>query len=303
MTGRFEDPFDIESHYEVLDQISFDTGQGDLYTGRHRKTGEKVALKVQKERQFESTRHFIALGRDLTDEGECTSTLSEVPGIPRLIGQGVFRGGQCLVMEYVDGVPLYDVVSLFRPVRDTSTVASVIGQFCEVLDDVHRRGYVHRDVKPDNAMLEHSGRLRLLDLGLATPARRRTEYGCGSIGYAPPEQLRSSDDGVTPRADVFSLGCVLLEMTVMRLPYDGTRGGLTAENPVVLPRDRIDAIPKEFAEVALAMVELRPENRPASVREVYEALRSRVPPVDSPAPRKPLRPDPTEYYRTVPHRW
>ncbi|WAL75570.1 serine/threonine-protein kinase [Kitasatospora sp. YST-16] len=303
MTGSFEDPTDIESHYEILDQVSFDTGQGDLYAGRDRKTGEKVAIKAQKERQFESTQCFAVMGLDLTDEGTHTSALSEVPGIPKLITQGVFRGRRCLVMEYVDGIPLYDVLSLFRPVRETATVASVIGQLCEVLDDVHQRGYVHRDVKPDNAMLEHSGRLRLLDLGLAMPAHQKTEYGCGTIGYAPPEQLGPNDNGVTPQADVFSLGCVLLEMTVMQLPYDGTRSGITAEDPVVLPRNRIDAVPKEFAEIALAMVELKPENRPASVREVYEELRAHIPPVGSPAPKKPLHPDPTEYYRSIPHRW
>ena len=62
-------------------------------------------------------------------------------------------------------------------------------------------------------------------------------------------------------------------------------------------------IPEAFAELALAMVELKPKNRPATVREVYKRLHDHVPALTSPAPRKPLRPDPTEYYRTVPHRW
>ncbi|MGV9270261.1 serine/threonine-protein kinase [Kitasatospora sp. NPDC003701] len=303
MTESLKNCGDIESYYEVLEQISFDTGQGDLYAGRDRVTGERVAIKAQKERQFESTRYFAELGGELAREGTHASKLSGVPGIPKLIALGEFREGRCLVMEYVDGAPLSDVVSLFRPVRDSATVASVIGQLCEILDDVHQRDFVHRDVKPDNVMVERSGRLRLLDLGLATRARRRTRSGCGTIGYAAPEQLGRSKGGVRAQADIFSLGCVLLEMTVMQLPYGGTRSGIKAENPVVLPRDRIDAIPDAFAELALAMVELKPENRPATVREVYEGLRTNVPAVDSPSPGKPLRPDPTEYYRTVPHRW
>ncbi|MFF7591096.1 protein kinase [Kitasatospora purpeofusca] len=303
MTEHSEEIGDIESHYEVLEQISFDTGQGDLYAGRNRVTGEKVAIKAQKERQFESTQYFADLGTDLTEEGTHTFNLLKVPGIPKLMALGEFRGRRCLVMEYVDGLPLSDVVSSFRPIRDTVTVASVIGQLCEILDDVHRLRFVHRDVKLDNAMVERSGRLRLLDLGLATAADAPTDRGCGTMGYAAPEQLGASESGVTAQADIFSLGCVLLEMTVMQLPYGGTRSGITARNPVVLPRDRIDAIPGIFAELALAMVELKPENRPATVREVYAGFRCQVPPVDSPAPGKPMRPDPTEYFRTIPHRW
>ncbi|MFJ1756071.1 serine/threonine-protein kinase [Kitasatospora sp. NPDC088134] len=303
MTERSEEIGDIESHYDVLEQISFDTGQGDLYTGRSKLTGEQVAIKAQKERQFESTRHFASLGEELTTEGTHTSYLSEVPGIPKLIALGDFRGRRCLVMEYVDGPPLSDVVSLFRPVRDPHTVASVVGQLCEILDDVHRLGFVHRDVKLDNVMVEWSGRLRLLDLGMAIDAAVPTEMGCGTMGYTAPEQLGASDSGVTAQADIFALGCILLEMTVMQLPYGGTRSGITAKNPSVLPPDRLAVLPAVFAELALAMVELKPENRPTTVREVYQGLRDQIPVVGSPAPGKPLRPDPTEYYRSVPHRW
>ncbi|MFI2611821.1 serine/threonine-protein kinase [Kitasatospora sp. NPDC018619] len=303
MTDSLRDVGNVELCYEVLGQISFDTGQGDLYAARNRATGEKVAIKAQKERGFESTGCFEELGKELATEGTHTSRLSEVPGVPELIAVGKLGDRKCLVMEYVDGVPLSDVVSLFRPVRETATVASVIGQLCEILNDVHRLDLVHRDVKLDNVMVQHSGQLRLLDLGMATPTNEGTEWGCGTIGYAAPEQLRPSDVGVTAQADIFSLGCLLLEMTVMQLPYGGTRSGIEARNPVVLPPDRIDAIPEAFAGLALAMVELKPENRPATVREVYEGIRASLPATGVPAPRKPLRPDPTEYYRAFPHRW
>jgi serine/threonine-protein kinase len=182
-------------------------------------------------------------------------------------------------------------------------VASLIGQLCEILDDVHRKGFVHRDVKPENVMVEHSGRVRLIDLGLAIRSRQGTRYGCGTIEYAPPEQLDATTAGVTAQADIFSLGCLLLELTVMCLPYEGTRAGKTARRPIVMTADRLALVPDPFKALALAMVELAPENRPGSVREVFDSLRRYLPVVNGPRPVKPLEPDPTEYYRTHPPKW
>ncbi|MFF3003872.1 serine/threonine-protein kinase [Kitasatospora sp. NPDC057940] len=303
MTRRIKKFGEIEDHYELIEHIG-GGAQGDLYLAHGLGTGEPVAIKIQREQEFESDRSFAELARELTREGVFSHLVSDGPGgTLQLFGMGDYQGRRCIVMEYVDGVLLYDLMTNFRPIKDVATVASIIGQLCEILDDVHRKGFVHRDLKPENVMVEHSGRVRLLDLGLSVLARQGTRHGCGTIGYAPPEQLTATADGVTARADVFALGCLLLEMTVMQLPYGGTRTGITAIPPVVLPADRLALVPKPFTALALSMVEFTAEKRPASVREVFECLRPHLPTVDGPRPVKPLRPDPTEYYRTRPPRW
>ncbi|WP_314172596.1 serine/threonine-protein kinase [Streptomyces winkii] len=304
MAQRIKRFGNIEAHYELIEHIG-GGAQGDLYLGRGLRTEEQVAIKMQREREFESERCFADLARELTREGVYSHLISEGrSGTLKLFGLGDYRGRRCIVLEYVEGVLLYDLMKKFRPLKDVATVASIVGQLCEILDEIHRKEFVHRDLKPENIMVEHSGRVRLLDLGLAIRAGQGTRFGCGTIGYAPPEQLDANPDGVTARADIFALGCLLLELTVMRLPYDGSRAGLLAEVPVVLPAHQLALVPGPFAPLALSMVELAAEKRPGSVRAVFDRIRPHLPSVGAPRPVKPLRPtDPTEHYRTCPPRW
>ncbi|WP_328913032.1 MULTISPECIES: serine/threonine protein kinase [unclassified Streptomyces] len=292
---EIEDLNEIEEHYEVLEQVG-DGGQGDLFVGRERKSGRKVALKIQKEREFESENYFRDLANELDAEGTHARELARIPGIPNLFARGHYGSRRCIVMEFVEGTLLFDLLASARPFK-VATVASVIGQLCEILDAVHRSGLVHRDVKPENVMVEPDGRIRLLDLGLAIRARKKTDRGCGTIGYAPPEQLDANPKGVTPQADIFALGCMLLEMTVMQLPYSGARRRAAQDCPV-LPPERLAKIPAEFTPLALRMVERELWRRPVDVREVFADLRPHLPSLGSRRPAKPLRPDPTEYYRT-----
>ncbi|MFD5000585.1 serine/threonine-protein kinase [Streptomyces buecherae] len=297
---HLEDLDDIEARYEVLDQVG-DGGQGDLLAARDLATGRKVALKVQKERSFESETYFRSLAERLAKEGAYTGRLSWVDGIPKLLAKGRFRRRGCIVLEFVEGTLLYDVMISARPFR-VATAASVIGQLCEILDAVHDARIAHRDVKPENIMVEPDGRLRLLDLGLATNFDEATTQGCGTIGYVPPEQLDANPNGVTGQADIFALGCLLLEMTVMQLPYAGTRARPVHGSPV-LPPERMAAVPAAFASLAPRMVAWEAADRPANVREVFDALRPHLPVLGARRPTKVVRPDPTEYYRTRPPRW
>ncbi|RZD58075.1 hypothetical protein C0Q58_24015 [Streptomyces albidoflavus] len=295
---------EIEAHYELIEQIG-GGAQGELYLGRSLISDELVAVKMQQEREFESEGLFADLAHGLTREGAYSHLVSErLGGTLKLFGMGIHHGRRCIILEYVDGVLLYDLMREHRPMKDVGTVASIIGQLCEILDEIHRKRFVHRDLKPENIMVEYSGRVRLLDLGLAVRAGHGTLSGGGTMGYAPIEQLDANPDGVTAQADIFALGCLLLELTVMRLPYGGTRAGLVTDTPVVLPASRLADVPPEFATLALSMVELSAEQRPPSVRAVFEDLRRHLPTVGAPRPDKPLRrADPTEYYRTCPPKW
>lgn len=288
---------DIEEVYEVAEQVG-DGGQAVLYTGYERASGRKAALKIQKEQELESSRYFGELADGIKKEGDHTHTLAGLHGIPKVFATGYYRERRCIVLEFIEGRPLFDAASSVRPVKDVRTVASVAGQLCEILDGVHSNNLVHRDLKAENVMVEPDGRIRLLDLGFAITANAETVEACGTPGFVPPEQLRPSPAGVTGRADIFALGCMLMEMTVMQLPYGGGRRGLLQDDFPVLPPDRLAGLPPALGPLMLRMVERKPDHRPADVREVFAELRRHLPVLGSAPPRKPLCPDPTEYYRT-----
>ncbi|MFE5828789.1 serine/threonine protein kinase [Streptomyces sp. NPDC056508] len=291
---------DVEKHYEVLDMVG-DGGQGDLFLGRDRKSGEKVALKLQKARDLGPESFFHSAGRSLLEEGSRMTLLKGIQAIPEVIATGTHRGRRCLIVEFVEGRQLQNVLLAARPVRHPGTVASIIGQLCEILWEVHTRDLVHCDLKPENVIVEPDGRLRLIDMGYAITAGEPTEYERGTRGWASPEQSDACPSGLTRRADIFGLGCILLEMTVMRLPYGGLEERAELGGPV-LPADRLEKLPPEFASLALRMVRWEGEERPADVREVFDRIRRYLPQQGSRRPSKRLRPDPTEYYRTHPPR-
>lgn len=286
----------VEKRYEVLDMFG-DGGQGDLFLGRDRESGERVALKLQKARDLGPKSDFSWAGRKLVEEGSRMMMLTGIEAIPEIIATGTHRGRRCLVMEFVEGRQLHDVLSAARPVRDPEVIASVIGQLCEILREVHDRNLVHCDLKPENVIVQPDGRLRLIDMGHAITENEETSYERGTRGWASPEQSDACPAGLTRRADIFGLGCVLLEMTVMRLPYGGLEERAEPGGPV-LPADRLAKLPPEFASLALWMVRWEAEERPADVREVFDRLRPYLPQPGSRRPSKRLRPDPTEYYRT-----
>ncbi|MFD8933876.1 serine/threonine protein kinase [Streptomyces sp. NPDC059578] len=297
---EIEEIGDVEKRYEVLGTVGCG-GQGDLFLGRDRRSGERVALKLQKARDLGPESNFHWAGRNLLEEGSRMTLLAGIQAIPEIIASGTHRGRRCLVMEFVEGRQLQDVLLAARPVRHPGTVASVIGQLCEILWEVHARNLVHCDLKPENVIVQPDGRLRLIDMGHAITAGKSTQYERGTRGWASPEQSDACPSGLTRRADIFGLGCILLEMTVMRLPYGGLEERAEQGGPV-LPADRLAKLPLEFASLALRMVRWEAEERPADVREVFDQLRPHLPRLGSRRPSKRLRPDPTEYYRTHPAR-
>ncbi|MFJ8705805.1 serine/threonine protein kinase [Streptomyces anulatus] len=298
---EIEEIGNIEKLYEVLGMTG-DGGQGDLYLAHELRTGRRVAVKTQKARTVGSSSSHRSAGRYLLEEGKRLLKLTGIDGIPEILASGTYRNRRCLVMEYIDGPQLRDSWAEAKPVRDPETVASVIGQLCETLEKVHARKLVHGDLKPENVIVEPDGRLRLIDMGHAVEEGEQTDWGHGTFGYSAPEQWDSSPHGLTCRADIFSLGCILLEMTVMVLPYGGMEERVTRHHPV-LPPDRLAAIPLEFRDLALHMVRWDAAERPADVREVFERIRRYLPkPGSRQRPSKRLKPDTTEYYRARPPR-
>jgi serine/threonine protein kinase len=126
-----------------------------------------------------------------------------------------------LVMEYVTGSTLYDLINQFRvfPEADALAIASLI---CEALEYLHDNGVVHRDLKPENVMICDDGTIRVMDFGLArsAEARRVTLMGSpmGTPHYMAPERVNSKRGD--ERSDIYSLGAMLYEMLVGTIPFN-----------------------------------------------------------------------------------
>jgi eukaryotic-like serine/threonine-protein kinase len=197
------------------------------------------------------------------------------------------RGLFYLVMDYVQGTPLSDVIKAEAPF-DPLRAARLARQLACGLGHAHEQGLVHRDFKPGNVILERRGEgptvPRILDFGIAISTReteeapgRLTEAGfvVGTPVYIAPEQML--DHPVDRRTDLFAFGVVLYEMLAGKPPFDGSPSEIAQKNltcPVqpIAWRSPGVAVPEELEKLVFRLMAKNPESRPASADEVCAAL-------------------------------
>lgn len=184
-----------------------------------------------------------------------------------------------IVMEYVDGVTLRDVVRTDGPMRAERAV-EVIGDACEALNFSHQRGIIHRDVKPANIMIGPAGAVKVVDFGIAKAIadsdKGVTQPGAviGTAHYLSPEQARG--DRVDARTDVYSLGCVLYEIATGVPPFVGDSPVAVAYQHVrvqpVAPSKHNDEITADLDAVVLKAMAKNPDNRYQTAAEMRTDL-------------------------------
>ncbi|MFE2755342.1 serine/threonine-protein kinase [Actinosynnema sp. NPDC059335] len=231
-------------------------GTAEVYQAFDVGSDRKVAIKLF--RGTATREDEIRLGR----EAHVLTKLWR-SGMVAVHDTGSFRGSPFLVMQAVEGGTLRRWT---REPRAPERVAWIGAQVAEVLAHVHRHDVVHRDVKPSNILLDRDGRRAYLtDFGLALQAHatRVTRSGVvvGTPGYLAPEQVRG--DEVTPAADVFALGLVLLECLTGRSEYPG---GDTGSALARLHRGPVipDDLPTPWRELLTAMTGLSARRRPTA---------------------------------------
>ncbi|MEU8549023.1 serine/threonine-protein kinase [Streptomyces roseoverticillatus] len=271
-------------------------GQADIFLAWDEHRRQRVAVKSQFPRTFESTTEYASLALPLEDELGRLRFMADLPGIPRVLGDGHYgrSGRRYIVMELVEGSTIASWISAHQPVSKPAA-ASVIGQLCEILDGVHTKGHVHRDVTSNNTMVRPDGKVRLLDVGISVTAGELNALPCGSPGYAAPEQYDRTA-ALTPQADVFALGAMLFAMSVARLPYHGLEQPLARSTPA-FPKGFRAEMDEPLRSLGLAMVSVDPRDRPDGVAEVLRYLRPMLPALGTPVSPKATRPDPTTPYR------
>ena len=259
-------------------------GMAEIWSADDLEVGRAVALKLLLP-QFVRDPHFRAM---FADEVRICTQLTH-PNIIEVFGAHEVDGYIFQAMELIDGLDLRRVLSRLAQAGHRFPVG--IAMYCmrqvaRGLTYAHeKRGLdgrpmqiVHRDVSPHNVMVSRTGQVKLLDFGIARAAERmiRTRAGVikGKIAYMAPEQALAL--GVTPQSDIFAAGVVLWEMLAIRRLF-------MAENDIALvdqvvrahvPSIRLlnPAVPPEVAELVEAMLQQRAPNRPASMRQVEQAL-------------------------------
>jgi eukaryotic-like serine/threonine-protein kinase len=188
-------------------------GMGEVYRAVHAKLDRAVAIKV--------------LSRDAADAGFLERFWNEArlhaslhhPNIAELYDFLEHDGRPCIVMEYVDGQTLSDRLRAGR--LPPAEALPIFRAITTAMAYVHEQGIVHRDLKAANVRISSRGVVKLLDFGIAkggtTPSLTQTGVVIGTLLYMAPEQLRG--EPATPRSDVWSLGVLLYEMVVGRLPF------------------------------------------------------------------------------------
>lgn len=285
----------LDGRYRVLRPLGHG-GEGEIFVARDEHLRKDVAVKSQFRRTFESTADYSYFGKHLERELERLRFMSNVRGIPEVLGDGRYGWSErrYIVMELIEGITVASWINEHHPVPAVAAM-SVVAQLCEILNGVHAERYVHRDVTPNNVMMQPDGRVRLLDVGISVPIGEENADPRGTPGYAAPEQYDPTSV-LTPRADVFSLGAMLFAMTVSELPYSGRESPPDGTTPA-FPNDFRAQMPEGLRSLALTMVSVDPYERPSGVAEVLGYLRPMLPKSGSPASPKATRPDPTAPYR------
>ncbi len=229
-------------------------------------------------------------------EGTAVAKLRH-PNIIRLLDFGQEDGSSYIILTYLAGGSVQEMIKRLNGERlDTETAVTLATQIADGLEYAHKRGLIHRDVKPANILLSKEGSGVLTDFGLVkiTDATRFTVTGAvmGTARYMSPEQIKSIT--VDHRSDVYSLGVTLFEMVSGRPPYDGKSAVTTMMKHLTEPVPDVCAsypdIPANLALIIDRAMSKEPENRYKTAGAMADALRL----VSASFPKKPPPPSPVQ---------
>ena len=251
-------------------------GFGEVYLGEDTELGRAVAIKIA---------HKVSdpLGDPLAEARRMAQL--EHPAIVSVYDLGRDDGRPYIVSQFIDGMSLAEKLSGGIPSLGESV--ELVGRIADALAYLHEQGWIHRDVKPANVLLDRQGRAYLTDLGLAVTledASLRHEV-VGTPQYMSPEQLRSEDHRLDGRTDIYSLGVVLYEMLAGRTPFQSASiGGLfhaiLSEEPRPVRSWNPD-VPAELERVCLRAMARRAVDRFSTADALASELRAAL--SDAPA--------------------
>jgi serine/threonine protein kinase len=257
--------------YQIIEKLG-SGGMGKVYKVLDKEVNAKVALKLVKpeiaadEKTIERFRNELKMARDIGHKNVC-----------RMYDLNREKGSYYITMEYVSGEELKGMIRMMGQLSAGKAI-SIAKQVCEGLAEAHRLGVVHRDLKPQNIMIDKEGNARIMDFGIARSLKAKgiTEKGLiiGTPEYMSPEQAEGK--GIDHRSDIYSLGIILYEMVTGREPFEGeTPLGIAMKHKSEIPKDPRELntqIPEDLSKVILRCMEKDKENRFQNAEELLSEL-------------------------------
>ncbi len=264
---------EIVENFKILKDLG-KGGMGQVYLAIDQKLSRKVALKFLGHGNQDTPPNIMAR---FEKEAKALATFSH-PNIVNIHFFGSYKGTSYLVMEYVEGGTLADIIQV-----GSFGVEETIQAMKEVLlglGEAHKKGILHRDVKPENLLLSTEGKVKIVDFGICKDldetGERITKENLliGTASYMSPESIQHGDS--TPASDIFSLGVVFYELIVGVHPFIGNSAASRmiriCNDPIKFPRDFYDMVPSGLPSLIEKMTALDVQDRYQNTNSVLHDL-------------------------------
>lgn len=262
----------LGNRYEILRKIG-DGGMAFVYQARDKLLNRIVAVKVLRPEFVDDQEFLVKFKR----EAEAVASLSH-PNIVNVYDVGEDGKVHYIVMEYVDGQNLKEIIQDEGSLEEY-TALDIAKQIARALSAAHRNGIIHRDIKPHNILISKDGRqVKVADFGIAKAVSSSTMTNMGSVigsvHYISPEQAKGKH--LTSNADLYSLGIVLYEMIIGRVPFSGDSPISIAlkhinEDIAFTDQDKIN-IPNSVRTIISKLTQKEPANRYQTAEELIEDI-------------------------------
>ena len=262
----------LGNRYQLMRKIG-DGGMAFVYQAKDRLLNRIVAVKILRP-EFADDEEFLA---KFKREAEAVANITH-PNIVNVYDVGQEGKLNYIVMEYVDGQNLKEIIKN-EGVLDEYTALDITKQIAQALSAAHKKGVIHRDIKPHNILISNEGRqVKVADFGIAKAVSNSTITNIGSIigsvHYFSPEQAKGQS--VSQNADLYSLGIVLYEMIIGKVPFRGDSPISIAlqhiNEEIEFTQDEKISIPHSVRTLISKLTEKSPEDRYQKAEEVIEDI-------------------------------
>ncbi|WP_283678205.1 Stk1 family PASTA domain-containing Ser/Thr kinase [Lentilactobacillus sp. Marseille-Q4993] len=263
----------LGGRYEIIRQLG-EGGMADVYLAFDRILHRQVAVKLLRL----DFRDNPKAKERFDHEATAASGLNN-PHIVGVYDVDEVEGMQYLVMEYVDGEDLKQYIHDHSPI-DKPTVINIMEQIGSAVEEAHKSGLIHRDLKPQNVLIDKNGYVKITDFGISRAASEdtmtQTRSIIGSIHYLSPEQVKGQM--ATKQSDIYSLGIILFELLTGKVPFDGETAVSIAmkhsQESIPSVRTIDPTIPQSLENVVLKATAKNPDDRYATVSDFNDDLKT-----------------------------
>ena len=255
----------LKNRYFITSLIQ-EGGMSFVYLAEDTINKKPVAIKIMKDETFSDPLNIARFQREAR---ACASLRHS--NIVEIYDVDEYKGKPYIVMEYVESKSLKELL-MTRGTFSPLEACDIVYQLADALMHAHEHGVIHRDIKPQNVMMQYDGGVKLLDFGIATisdaPNITQKDMVVGSVHYMAPEVLKGK--GATPRSDIYALGITFFELLSGKLPFNDHDAVHIAmrqiEEPLPSIRKIISEVSPKIEKIINKACQKNPDNRYASMK-------------------------------------